>query len=667
MAFSRTRTPTGPGQHDLDRLQGDEFLKDFRTATIAAVACLAISFALPALADDPRAVLSDEKAVKEAFKAPGYSPYAGRKFPTQAYWGDTHLHTNLSLDARAFGVTLGPEEAYRFARGEEVTSTHGERLQLSRPLDWLAVTDHSDGMGAMNEIVGGNPRLLSDPTVRDWHNRIIQGGGTALGATMDVINSFALGKIPEVLKDRDFSQTVWDRYLKIAEQYNQPGHFTTVIGYEWTSTEAGNNLHRNVLYRNGADLARQMLPYTTSESFNPEDLWDWMQRYEDKTGGRLLALAHNGNLSNGIMFPVEVNPETGKRLTGEYAKARIRWEPLYEVTQIKGDGETHSLLSPNDEFADFETWDKGNLNLSVPKEDGMLRYEYAREALKNGLKLEEQLGTNPYKFGMVGSTDSHTALATAEEENFFGKHAGTEPDPHRAEHIVGQFGDKKYIGWEMVSSGYAAVWATENTREAIFDAMRRKEVYATTGPRMLVRFFGGWEFETEDSKNRLPGAVGYGKGVPMGGDLQNAPAGRAPTFLVGALKDPYSGNLDRIQIVKGWLDAKRRTQEKVYDVVWADAGRRKPGSDGKLPPVGNTVDVANATWTNSIGDPELITVWKDPDFDPKQRAFYYARVIEIPTPRWTAYDAKRFGVQLSDEIPMVTQERAYTSPIWYTP
>ncbi len=484
---------------------------------------------------------------------------------------------------------------------------------------------------------------------------------------MDIINSFALGTLPEVLKSEDFTRTIWDRYLKIAEQYNEPGRFTTIIGYEWTSTEDGNNLHRNVLYRDAANLARQMLPYTTDESFNPEDLWAWMQRYEDKTGGRVLALAHNGNISNGIMFPVEVNPATGRPLTGDYAKNRIRWEPLYEATQIKGDGETHPFLSPNDEFADYETWDQGNLNLSVIKTDDMLQYEYAREGLKNGLRLEQELGTNPYKFGMVGSTDAHTALATAEEENFFGKHSGNEPNPHRAEHIIGQFGERKYVGYDLASSGYAGVWATENTREALFDAMMRKEVYATTGPRMLVRFFGGWEFEAADANSRLPGAIGYTKGVPMGGDLRAAPAGKAPTFLVAALKDPYSGNLDRVQVVKGWLDESGKTHEKVYDVVWSDADKRRPGQGGKLPPVGNTVDVENATWTNTIGDPELITVWSDPDFDPARRAFYYVRVIEIPTPRWTAYDAKRFGVEMPDEAEMTTTERAYTSPIWYTP
>jgi len=635
------------------------------------IAILAIfAIVIPAIADDISVVAKDKEAVKEAIEAPGYSPYAGRGFPTMVLWGDTHVHTSLSLDARAFGVTLGPEEAFRFARGEEVTTSHGEQVKLSRPLDWLVVADHSDAMGTMDEIVKGNPTLMRDPVVKDWHNRIRQGGNTALMATMEVIETFAGvsgEKIPEILMDEDFVGLVWDRYLKITEEFNDPGRFTTIIGYEWTSTEGGNNLHRNVLYRDGADLARRMLPFTAAESFNPEYLWQWMETYEEKTGGRLLALAHNGNLSNGIMFP-EINPATGDPLTSQYAEARIRWEPIYEVTQMKGDGESHPYLSPNDELAGHDfLWDKANLG-PVLKKPEMLQYEYAREALKKGLKLQEKLGTNPYKFGMVGSTDTHTSLSTAEEENFFGKHSGKEPKPGRWSGLVGEVGDVKTYGWEMVASGYAAVWATENTREAIWDAMKRKEVYATTGPRMTVWFFGGWDFEAADAQARTPGQIGYAKGMSMGGDLSAAPDGKAPSFLVAALKDPYSGNLDRIQIVKGWLDANGTTHEKVYDVVWGDADRRSPGADGKLPPVGNTVDVANATWTNTIGDSELIAVWKDPDFDSSQSAFYYARVIEIPTPRWTAYDAKRYGIEIDDpEVPMITRERAYTSPIWYSP
>jgi hypothetical protein len=381
----------------------------------------------------------------------------------------------------------------------------------------------------------------------------------------------------------------------------------------------------------------------------------------------VLAIAHNGNMSNGIMFPVETNPATGEPLTDGYVERRARWEPVYEVTQIKGDGEAHPFLSPTDEFADHETLELGNLNLTVVKEDWMLKHEYAREALKQGLKLEADLGTNPYKFGMVGSTDTHTALSAAEEENYIGKHAGTEPSPERWDHPMAKFAGRQYEGWSMSSSGYAAVWATENTRAALWDAMMRKEVYATTGPRILIRFFGGWDFQPDDALRRLPAEIGYTKGVPMGGDLFDAPAGKAPTFLMAALKDPYSGNLDRMQIVKGWVDANGESHEKVYDVAWSDSDRRSPGADGKLPPVGNTVNIANATWTNTIGDPELFTVWEDPDFDPSVRAFYYARVIEIPTPRWTAYDAYRYGLTLPDEVPVTIQERGYTSPIWYTP
>jgi hypothetical protein len=392
-----------------------------------------------------------------------------------------------------------------------------------------------------------------------------------------------------------------------------------------------------------------------------------MEAYQHKTGGSVLAIAHNGNLSNGLMFPVV---ETfGKKLDREYAETRMRWERLYEATQSKGDGEAHPFLSPNDEFANFERWDFANLDASVSKTKEMLEFEYARSALKNGLKLGQTLGVNPYKFGLIGSSDAHTALSAMEEDNFFGKTTPGEPSPER---LRATFMDNpktgiKIMDWQVSSSGYAAVWARENTREALWDAMQRRETYATTGPRMLVRFFGGWDFVPQDANTRLPAQIGYTKGVPMGGELPAAPQGKAPAFLVAALKDPLGANLDRYQIVKGWLTKDGKLEEKVYDVAWADAERRKPDADGKLPPVGSTVDVANATWTNAIGTPELATVWTDPDFDPGQPAFYYGRVIEIPTPRWTAYDAKRFGVQPLPATPMTITERAYTSPIWFTP
>ncbi len=600
-----------------------------------------------------------------------YSPYAGRNFPTQVFWGDTHLHTGMSMDAGAFGARLRPVDAYRFARGEELISSTGQQVKLGRPLDFLVVADHSDNMGFFPRLKAGEPSVLADPTGRRWYEMIQEGGQSAVKAAVEIITRFAANDFPPALASLPGSNAyadAWEETIDAAEAYNQPGSFTAFIGYEWTSTEKGFNLHRVVVYRDGADKASRVEPYTTLPplgSPDPVDLWSWMDAYEDKTGGRMLAIAHNGNLSNGWMFP-ESRTYTGRRVNKDYVEARARWEPLYEVTQIKGDGETHPLLSPDDEFADYETWAQGNLDLSQLKTDDMLPGEYARNALQLGLMLEDKLGTNPYKFGLVGATDSHTALAAVEEENFFGKHSGAEPNPARAEHPMAKVGDNEYPGWSMVASGYQGVWATENTREALFDAMMRKETYATTGPRMLVRFFGGWEFTEADARGRLPANAGYLKGVPMGGDLPPRKADAAPSFIVAALRDPFSGNLDRIQIVKGWLDKRGRQQEKVYDVVWS--GDRRPGADGKLPPVGNTVDVATATWTNTIGSPELINVWTDPDFDPEQPAVYYARVLEIPTPRWTAYEAVRFGIEMpSDDVPMTTQERAYTSPIWYTP
>lgn len=624
-----------------------------------------IALAPMAMATEPvvgEMTLDREKGA-EHFKKPSYSPYAGRNFPTRVLWGDNHLHTALSLDARALGVILTHDDAYRFAKGEEVTSSNGIKIKIGQPLDWLVITDHSDAMGAMNEIVAGNPLLMKDPTVRDWNKRINQGGSVALNTAIEVVEAFTEGNTPEILLARDFQRSVWDGVLDAAEAHNDPGRFTALIGYEWTSTPGGNNLHRNVIFRDDSDLARRVLPLTVAEGVAPEKLWAWLETYEKETGGRIFALAHNGNLSNGIMFP-DINPETGAPITKEYAETRARWEPLYEFTQIKGDGEAHPFLSPNDEFADYETWDRNNLG-PVPKQNEMLQYEYAREALKNGLKHEANLGTNPFKFGASGATDSHTGLATAEENNFFGKHAQTEPNKARMTTDVGHFEGISWPGWYQASSGYTAVWATENTRAAVFDAMQRKETYATTGPRITVRFFGGYDFKPEDAMSRLPANEGYAKGVPMGGDLSTAPEGKSPTFLVAAMRDAYSGNLDRLQIVKGWLNAEGNTEEKVYDVVCSDG--RAIVDHACNGPVGNTVDVANATWTNTIGDPELITVWTDPDFDPGLRAVYYARVIEIPTPRWTAYEAKYFGISAPPESPMTTQERAYTSPIWYTP
>jgi len=641
----------------------------FQLISITVIMTLALSQS--AFSSGGGLVTDDEASLSGAARTEPYSPYAKRDYPNLPLWGDTHLHTAISFDAGAFGARLLPPDAYRFAKGEEVISSTGQPVRLSRPLDFLVVADHSDNMGFFPNLQAGAPYVMASEKGRKWHEMIKAGGQEAVKAAVELIVAFSQDKFPKELASlpgTNVYRSSWDDTINAAEEANDPGHFTAFIGYEWTSLVKGNNLHRVVMYRDGGNRARLMEPYTMTPplgSPNPVDLWKWMVDYEKKTTGQVLAIAHNGNMSNGIMFP-EIKA-FGKKIDKKYVETRARWEPLYEVTQIKGDGEAHPFLSPNDEFADYGTWDQGNLDLSVVKKNEMLRFEYARSGLKTGLRLEDKLGTNPYQFGMIGSTDSHTALAAIEEDNFFGKHSGGEPSKERYAHPMAKVGDLEYAGYSMVSSGWAAVWANENTRESIFDAMKRRETYATTGSRMIVRFFGGWEFDSKDANNRLPARIGYSKGVPMGGNLSKAPKGKkSPTFLVAALKDPIGGNLDRIQVIKGWMDAKDKLHEKVYDVAWSDD--RKPDvKTGKLPSVGNTVDVANATWTNTIGATELITVWEDPDFDAKQSAFYYARVIEIPTPRWTAFDAKYFKVNMPKEVPMTTTERAYTSPIWYTP
>jgi len=612
-------------------------------------------------------------SVSKLYPGKAYSPYAKRSFPSNIYWGETHLHTGVSLDAGLFGATLGHEDAYRFARGEELMSSSGQPVKLGRPLDWLVIADHSDMMGIAFDIQNGAPNILANPKGKEWAEGFQEGGEAAGEAAFDLITHFSQMKIPpELLQQYSPGSTiydnVWEDITKTADRFNDPGHFTALIGYEWTSVPKGYNLHRNVILRDDGSYARQVIPLTTQPPLgtqDPLDLYQWLEDYETKTGGTALAISHNGNLSNGWMFPME-GTYAGGKVDKNYIELRARWEPLYEVTQIKGDGETHPFLSPTDEFADYETLAKGNLDLTAVKQDDMLQGEYAREALKNGLVLEKKLGTNPYKFGMVGATDSHTGLTTAEEDNFFGKSTSAEPSATRAVHPFVSSDLGVIEGYELSASGYQAVWARENTREAIFDAMARKETYATTGPRIMMRFFGGWEFSDTDLRSRTPAFVGYQKGVPMGGDLTRAPAGKAPSFMLFALRDPIGANLDRMQIVKGWLDKKGETHERVYDVAVSDG--RTIGKDGRCKtPVGNTIDMEAATWTNTIGASELVSVWVDPDFDPKQKAFYYARIIEIPTPRWVMYDMVRLGAEIPEAAALIHQERAYSSPIWYTP
>jgi hypothetical protein len=605
-------------------------------------------------------------------KAKAYSPYAGRNYPTRVLWGDTHFHTTNSGDAFTAGTRFTPEQGYRIARGEEVISTTGLPARLPRPLDFLVISDHSEGLGLMTQVYDGNPSLMADPAVARWSRMIKAGGDEAASAMTELIGAQASNSLPSVLTDPKtvgpLMMSVWQRAAAIADQYNEPGKFTTIIGFEWTPTPGGDNLHRNVLLRDGRDRAVQQFPFTSWESPDPEKLWAWMEAYEKRTGGRALAIPHNANLSNGRMFAAQAFD--GTPLTRDYAERRRRWEPIQEIVQTKGASESHPMISPNDEFLEYGLagWELGNLTLDGPRLGReQMPTNYIRTGLLRGLEHEAKLGVNPFKFGVIGSSDVHQALPFVEEDNFFGKFPGQEPSEERWKQrsSLGDGGGEARYTWQYLAAGYAAVWATENTREAVFDALQRRETYGTSGTRMTVRFFGGYDFTPDDASSRYLADAGYSKGVPMGGDLKPAAPGKAPTFLVAALKDPEGANLDRIQIVKGWLDASGTAQEKVYDVVWA--GSRRPGKDGRLPPVGDTVDVARATFTNTVGAAELAAVWKDPDFQPSQRAFYYARVIEIPTPRWTAYDQARFGVKMSAEVPMKQQERAWTSPIWYTP
>jgi len=593
-----------------------------------------------------------------------YSPYVGKDFPKNVYFGDTHVHTSYSFDAGVI-LSLGPIDAYRLARGEELVSPYSNQpVKLVRPLDFLVVADHAEYLGIVPMVLKEDPRLMEEPSARRWSELLKEGSfESRYKAYRELLSSF--DERNELIKNPDIKESAWGQILDAAETFNAPGRFTTFAGFEWTSNPGGNNLHRVVIFEDGPDKTSRIVPFSLFDSEDPEQLWKYLEGYETQTGGKVLAIPHNGNLSNGLMFSDK--DFNGQPLTRAYAESRARWEPIAEVTQIKGDGETHPLLSPTDEFADFERWDKANLTGSAPKDEGMLRYEYARSALRLGLELDKKLGANPYKFGMIGSTDTHTALSTAREENYFGKHPGVEPLPCRASVpiVKSQVDDKlSSIGAEMIASGYAGVWARENTRQSLFEAMQRREVYATTGPRMVVRFFGGWEYRAADAQSAFFADIGYTKGVPMGGDLAAAPAGKSPTFLIRAVKDPDGANLDRLQMVKGWLDDEGKSHEKVYDVALSD-GRK--AVDGKIPAVGNTVNVEDASYTNTIGDPELAAFWTDPDFDPLQRAFYYVRVIEIPTPSWAAYDMKYFHNTMPEKTSLAVQDRAYTSPIWYTP
>lgn len=588
--------------------------------------------------------------------------------PTQVYFGETHLHTMNSGDAVMMGTRITPEDALRFGRGEKIRSTTGVDAQLARPLDFMVVSDHSELIGSGREILSGNPTLMADPTLKRWHDMMLGTRTDAMKAARELIGAFSQGTMPPIMYDpataKQIVGSVWQAHVATVERYNEPGKFTALMGYEYTSVPKGNNLHRIVIFRDGADKVANILPFSALESQNPEKLWAYFANYEASTGGHVLAIPHNGNLSNGLMFSFA--DFDGKPMTADYARLRQKWEPLTEIVQAKGESESHPFLSPDDDFASFGKagWDIGNLDLSALKTNDMFAGEYAREALKRGLLLQAKLGVNPFKFGMIGAGDLHTGLATSEQNNHLGETVALEPSAERAMRLEKR-GTVSRSGWQSLTAGLAAVWATSNTREGIFDAMRRREVYATSGTRMSVRLFGGWDFKPSDFNQDWVKA-GYARGVPMGGDLKPG-RGKAPVFMISALKDSAGANLDRIQVVKGWVDRTGAARERVFDVVWSNTKARRIDKNGKLTPVGDTVDLKTATYANTIGAAELRTVWRDPTFDPTLKAFYYARVLEIPTPRWPAYDAVRYGAKLGPDVIAKAQQRAYTSPIWYNP
>jgi hypothetical protein len=586
---------------------------------------------------------------------------AGKTAQTHLYWGDVHLHSNYSLDAYATGnTTVTPDLAYRFARGIPIRMPGLDaRARMRRPLDFLAVTDHAEMLGLQVNLDNRDPKLLSTP----WGKKMLAIHlDPKSGGVMRASGGAERGGGPErqemlsQIYSPEIRQATWNAEIEAAEKNNIPGKFTTLFGWEWSSMPGGKNLHRVVLSDASAEQARQFYPFSNLDSARPEDLWKFLSATKARTGVDFVAIPHNSNLSGGLMF--DMVDSDGHPLTAQYARTRATWEPVVEVTQTKGTSEVRPELAPTDEFAEFEIRRKLLIGTPTPPSEA----DYARSALLRGLQVQRNVGVNPYKFGVIGSTDSHTGMSSVQESDFHGKLA---MDEALSEH----YKPTKFVifpDWEMSASGRAAVWATENTRKAIFAAFKRKEVYATTGTRIELRVFGGYAFLPIDARARDIAEVGYRKGIPMGGDLTNAPRGKAPTFLIWAAKDPLSGNLDRIQVIKGWVDAAGKSQQRIYNVAWS--GARKLDASGRLAPVGNTVDISTAAYTNTIGAVQLATVWKDPDFNPAQTAFYYVRVLEIPTPRHSLYDAVALGIDVKEtHQPATIQERAFSSPIWYTP
>lgn len=571
---------------------------------------------------------------------------------TVLLWGDTHVHTSWSVDAFYMGNYLaGPDTAYRFAKGEPILHPRLQtRIQIDRPLDFLVVADHAENFRWQVNTLEGI-ELLRD----------VEGYEAALdlvrnepGRTFFLRGNPLTPEYNAAIASPQVRRRSWGLQVDAASRHNEPGRFTALTGWEWSSNGGGSNLHRVVFSPSDAQTLKQFIPYSNAESVNPEDLWDWLDETAAATGAQFVAIPHNSNLSRGFMFADTYFD--GRPVDAAWARQRARWEPVMEITQTKGTSETHPALSVNDEFARFELYEQ----LLDRSEFRPLRADYARTALLTGLVLEQAVGINPYRLGFIGSTDSHTGFSTVEENDFFGKAVSDALPQERLDRVRNVF-----RGWEMSASGLAAVWAEENSRSAIADAFRRREVYATSGPRILLRVFGGFDFDAADTATDIA-AIGYARGVAMGGDLTRAPRNRAPSLLIQAVKDPLGANLDRVQVVKGWLDAQGETHERIYDVAWA--GERRVGDNGRPGPVGDTVDRQRVRYANSIGAPQLTVAWVDPDFDREQRAFYYVRVLEIPTPRHSLYDAVALQVDPSETgMPQTIQERAWSSPIWYTP
>lgn len=600
----------------------------------------------------------------------------------RVFFGELHLHTSLSTDAWTYGTKLLPADAYRFGRGDTVMVPasqvsreqgrgDGKDVPARRPwaLDFMAVTDHSELLGTMLPLDDPSSAFAKSEAGK----RIL--ANPPIAQAMAFFARNGRGTLPPDMQDPKQMRSAWEMTVKAANDFYAPGKFTTFIGYEWSAAPDGKNLHRNVIFN--ADHAP--LPFTAYQSAKPEDLWHYLESVRAQ-GIDVIAIPHNGNASGGLMY--DWNMSDGRPIDEAYAQRRALNEPLTEIVQIKGQSDTLPVLSPNDEFANFEIYDR---LLAPDAVKGTPPGSYVRDAFGRGLVIQARTGANPFKYGVVGGSDIHNALSASDENATAGGQFGIDPSTmlprgEKAEYALGHSipakvraeaearhrTPRKVDILERSSAGLTGVWAEQNTRDSIFAALKRKETFATSGPRMRVRMFGGWDFADGLLKDPDWVKQAYARGVPMGADLAARPAGaRAPALILQALKDPDGANLDRIQIVKVWLDG-GTYREKVFDV--ALSGARKPDpSTHRAPPVGNTVNLQTGAYTNTIGAPELSALWRDPEFDPKQPAVYYARVLEIPTPRWSTLLAIKDKLPLPTEAPITIQERAWSSPLWYTP